>query len=89
MNNYSKIKPIDNKSFINSTFKDIVKILVIIKKNILKLPKYLKLIQKGKTTYFFMEDASGNGNYYFYSIIGIYEYYHNSTSHVTEDYIKL
>jgi len=41
LNYYSEIKPIDYEQTINLIFKDIVKILVIIKNNISKLPRYL------------------------------------------------
>ena len=70
------MKHADNKSTINSLLKDIVKILAIIKKNALKVLKYLKVIQKRKTKYFSTENVSDNGNYYFHSIIGSHEIYH-------------
>ena len=44
VNHYSEIISIDDESNINLTFKVTVKILIIIKNNVLKLLKHLKVI---------------------------------------------
>ena len=83
------MKSTDGESTINSEFKNTTKILAIMKKNASKPPKYLKVIQKGKTKYFSIEDDASNSNCYFCSITRSYECHYNNTLYEIEDHIEL